>query len=61
MAGQSLADLGFTTEPAVPGVFVKAPVFPFRRFTGVDPVLGPKMKSTGEVMGSSPYFGNAFA
>ena len=61
MAGQSLADLGFTAEPAVPGVFVKAPVFPFRRFTGVDPVLGPEMKSTGEVMGSSPHFGNAFA
>ena len=61
MAGQSLGELGFTTEPAVPGVFVKAPVFPFRRFTGVDPVLGPEMKSTGEVMGSSPLFGNAFA
>ena len=61
MAGQSLGDLGFTTEPAVPGVFVKAPVFPFRRFPGVDPVLGPEMKSTGEVMGSSPLFGNAFA
>ncbi|MGB5659495.1 MAG: carbamoyl-phosphate synthase large subunit, partial [Thermoanaerobaculia bacterium] len=57
MAGQSLTDLGFTTEPAVPGIFVKAPVFPFRRFTGVDPVLGPEMKSTGEVMGSSPHFG----
>jgi carbamoyl-phosphate synthase large subunit len=61
MAGHSLGDLGFSSEPAVPGVFVKAPVFPFRRFTGVDPVLGPEMKSTGEVMGSSPYFGNAFA
>ncbi|MGB5389340.1 MAG: carbamoyl-phosphate synthase large subunit, partial [Thermoanaerobaculia bacterium] len=61
MAGQSLTDLGFTTEPAVPGIFVKAPVFPFRRFTGVDPVMGPEMKSTGEVMGSSPHFGNAFA
>jgi carbamoyl-phosphate synthase large subunit len=61
MAGQSLIDLGFTTEPAVPAVFVKAPVFPFRRFTGVDPVLGPEMKSTGEVMGISPHFGNAFA
>ncbi len=61
MAGQSLVDLGFTAEPVAPGVFVKAPVFPFRRFTGVDPVLGPEMKSTGEVMGSSPHFGNAFA
>ncbi len=45
---------GFTEEPAVPGVFVKAPVFPFRRFPGVDPVLGPEMKSTGEVMGVEP-------
>jgi carbamoyl-phosphate synthase large subunit len=61
MAGRSLADLGFTEEPKVPGVFVKAPVFPFRRFPGVDPVLGPEMKSTGEVMGESLTFGNAFA
>jgi carbamoyl-phosphate synthase large subunit len=47
----------------VPGVFVKAPVFPFRRVPDVDPVLGPEMKSTGEVMGvSASYsFGNAFA
>ena len=45
----------------MPGVFVKAPVFPFRRFPGVDPVLGPEMKSTGEVMGESLTFGNAFA
>jgi carbamoyl-phosphate synthase large subunit len=61
MAGKSLAELGFTEEPAVPGVFVKAPVFPFRRFPGVDPVLGPEMKSTGEVMGESRRFGTAFA
>ena len=61
MAGTSLAELGFTEEPAVPAIFVKAPVFPFQRFPGVDPVLGPEMKSTGEVMGSSPLFGNAFA
>jgi len=61
MAGESLASQGFTEEPAVPGVFVKAPVFPFRRFPGVDPVLGPEMKSTGEVMGASTAFGNAFA
>jgi carbamoyl-phosphate synthase large subunit len=61
MAGESLEDVGFTDEPAVPGVFVKAPVFPFRRFPGVDPVLGPEMKSTGEVMGASPRFGHAFA
>jgi carbamoyl-phosphate synthase large subunit len=61
MAGSSLEELGFTREPKVPGVFVKGPVFPFQRFPGVDPVLGPEMKSTGEVMGSSPLFGNAFA
>jgi carbamoyl-phosphate synthase large subunit len=61
MAGKSLEELGFTAEPEVPGVFVKAPVFPFRRFPGVDPVLGPEMKSTGEVMGESLSFGNAFA
>ena len=61
MAGRSLEELGLTEEPAVPGVFVKAPVFPFRRFPGVDPVLGPEMKSTGEVMGASLGFGEAFA
>ncbi|HEY8141877.1 MAG TPA: carbamoyl-phosphate synthase large subunit [Kofleriaceae bacterium] len=61
MAGQTLQQNDFTEEPSVPGVFVKAPVFPFRRFPGVDPVLGPEMKSTGEVMGSSSEFGAAFA
>jgi carbamoyl-phosphate synthase large subunit len=61
MAGEKLVDLGFTDEPEVPGVFVKAPVFPFRRFPGVDPVLGPEMKATGEVMGVSRHFGEAFA
>ncbi|MBT8470808.1 MAG: carbamoyl phosphate synthase large subunit, partial [Deltaproteobacteria bacterium] len=44
-----------------PAVFVKAPVFPFRRFAGVDPVLGPEMKSTGEVMGVGRNLGEAFA
>ena len=43
------------------GVFVKAPVFPFVRFPGVDTILGPEMKSTGEVMGGAPTFGTAFA
>ncbi len=61
MAGRTLDDLGFTEEPPVPMVAVKAPVFPFRRLPGVDPVLGPEMKSTGEVMGLSPSFGQAFA
>jgi carbamoyl-phosphate synthase large subunit len=61
MAGATLEELGFTEEPPVPAVFVKAPVFPFRRFPGVDPVLGPEMKSTGEVMGVGEGFGEAFA
>jgi carbamoyl-phosphate synthase large subunit len=61
MAGQSLEELGFTQEPSIPGVFVKMPVFPFRRFPGTDPVLGPEMKSTGEVMGIGRKFGSAFA
>ena len=43
------------------GVFVKSPVFPFVRFPGVDTILGPEMKSTGEVMGGSSNFGVAFA
>jgi carbamoyl-phosphate synthase large subunit len=61
MAGETLAEIGFVTEPEVPAVFVKAPVFPFKRFPGVDPLLGPEMKSTGEVMGVAPTFGVAFA
>ncbi len=42
-------------------MFVKTPVFPFVRFPGVDTILGPEMKSTGEVMGGAPTFGTAFA
>jgi len=61
MAGETLEQIGFTEEPEVPAVFVKAPVFPFKRFPGVDPLLGPEMKSTGEVMGVAPGFGAAFA
>jgi len=61
MAGQSLRSLGITSEPRVQGYFVKAPVFPFNRFPLEDTVLGPEMKSTGEVMGSSPHFGEAYA
>ena len=61
MAGQSLAEIGFTKEPRVPGVFVKMPVFPFQRFPDVDPILGPEMRSTGEVMGCSDHFGHAYA
>ncbi|HET8774555.1 MAG TPA: carbamoyl-phosphate synthase large subunit [Thermoanaerobaculia bacterium] len=61
MAGNSLASLGLTREPRVHGYFVKAPVFPFNRFPREDTLLGPEMKSTGEVMGSSHHFGEAYA
>ncbi|HXE76276.1 MAG TPA: carbamoyl-phosphate synthase large subunit [Candidatus Xenobia bacterium] len=61
MAGHSLRSLGITGEPRVEGYFVKAPVFPFNKFPLEDTVLGPEMKSTGEVMGSSPNFGEAYA
>jgi carbamoyl-phosphate synthase large subunit len=61
MAGETLRDLGLTSEPRVTNYFVKAPVFPFGRFPKEDTVLGPEMKSTGEVMGSSRTFGEAYA
>jgi carbamoyl-phosphate synthase large subunit len=61
MAGRTLAELGLTEDLHVAGVFVKSPVFPFVRFPGVDTILGPEMKSTGEVMGGSTNFGVAFA
>src|SRR5205823_9395978 len=61
MGGQSLASLGMTEDLEVTGVFVKTPVFPFVRFPGVDTILGPEMKSTGEVMGGATNFGVAFA
>jgi len=61
MVGDRLADIGFTEEPRVSHVSVKQPVFPFNRFPGVDTVLGPEMKSTGEVMGIDYTFGGAFA
>ena len=60
MAGRSLAELGFTEDLTPAGVFVKTPVFPFVRFPGVDTILGPEMKSTGEVMGGADGFGLAF-
>ncbi|HKP69526.1 MAG TPA: hypothetical protein VJV05_09595, partial [Pyrinomonadaceae bacterium] len=44
----------------VPNVFVKSPVFPFKKFAGVDPILGPEMHSTGEVMGVGSSFGEAY-
>ena len=61
MAGKTLSQLGHEEDLEVAGVFVKTPVFPFVRFPGVDTILGPEMKSTGEVMGGSRTFGAAFA
>jgi carbamoyl-phosphate synthase large subunit len=61
MIGRTLAQLGLTEDLTVDGFFVKSPVFPFVRFPGVDTILGPEMKSTGEVMGGAGTFGNAFA
>jgi carbamoyl-phosphate synthase large subunit len=60
MAGAKLAELGVTHEIAVKHYSIKESVFPFNRFPGVDTVLGPEMKSTGEVMGIDPDFGLAF-
>jgi carbamoyl-phosphate synthase large subunit len=59
-AGRTLAELGLVQDLEPAGVFVKSPVFPFVRFQGVDTILGPEMKSTGEVMGGSDNFGAAF-
>ena len=61
MVGRTLAEQGLVDDLEVSGVFVKAPVFPFVRFPGVDTILGPEMKSTGEVMGGADTFGKAFA
>ena len=61
MAGKTLSQLGYEQDLEVAGVFVKTPVFPFVRFPGVDTILGPEMKSTGEVMGGATTFGAAFA
>ena len=60
MMGKTLVDLGLTADLVPAGVFVKSPVFPFIRFPGVDTILGPEMKSTGEVMGGARDFGHAF-
>src|SRR4029453_9766789 len=61
MAGRSLADQGLTEDLTVPRIFVKESVFPFLKLQGSDILLGPEMKSTGEVMGISEDFGIAFA
>jgi carbamoyl-phosphate synthase large subunit len=60
MAGRSLADQGVTQEVIPPYFSVKEAVFPFGKFPGVDTLLGPEMKSTGEVMGVGRTFGEAF-
>ena len=61
MAGRKLQEIGLTQEVTIDYFAVKEAVFPFRRFPGVDPVLGPEMRSTGEVMGIDNDFGMAFA
>jgi carbamoyl-phosphate synthase large subunit len=67
MLGKKLRELGHLTggvvegRLTVPQYFVKSPVFPFNKFPGVDPALGPEMRSTGEVMGVGANFGEAFA
>ena len=60
-AGRPLESIGLPPERQPVDFFIKAPVFPFRKFRGEDVLLGPEMKSTGEVMGISPRFGDAFA
>ena len=61
MAGKSLAEQGFTQEIVPTYYSVKESVFPFNKFPAVDPILGPEMKSTGEVMGIGDSFDEAFA
>ena len=61
MVGESLEAQGFTEEIVPAHYSVKESVFPFTKFPGVDPILGPEMKSTGEVMGIGDSFGEAFA
>ncbi|MFQ5907934.1 MAG: carbamoyl-phosphate synthase large subunit [Thermoplasmata archaeon] len=60
MLGRSLKELGYVGEAAVEHVAVKAPVFPFQKIPGIDAILGPEMKSTGEVMGLDVDVGRAY-
>lgn len=60
MGGKTLEELGITTDLEVNAFFVKSPVFPFAKFPGVDTILSPEMKSTGEVMGCADDFGYAY-
>jgi carbamoyl-phosphate synthase large subunit len=61
MTGKKLSDFNLPDELTVSSFFIKEPVFPFVKFPGVDPLLGPEMRSTGEVMGMGESFGVAFA
>jgi carbamoyl-phosphate synthase large subunit len=61
MAGKTLQEVGFTKERQINHIAIKEAVFPFIKFPGVDTILGPEMKSTGEVMGIDLTFGRAFA
>jgi carbamoyl-phosphate synthase large subunit len=61
LLGKTLTEVGMTEEPVVDGVFVKEAMIPFRKFPGCDALLGPEMRSTGEVMGQGKSFGNAFS
>lgn len=61
MMGMTLKDMGIPSEIELPHIAVKEAVFPFDRFRGVDLLLGPEMKSTGEVMGIDEDFGSAYA
>ncbi|MBI4824703.1 MAG: carbamoyl-phosphate synthase large subunit [Nitrospirae bacterium] len=61
MLGSTLEELGFMEEKVISHIAVKEAVFPFDRFYGVDTILGPEMKSTGEVMGIDRHFGIAYA
>jgi len=61
MVGKKLSELGVSGECEIEHIAVKESVFPFNRFPGIDPVLGPEMKSTGEVMGIDRDFGRAYA
>jgi carbamoyl-phosphate synthase large subunit len=61
MLGETLEQVGYTREIVPPYVSVKEAVFPFNKFREFDPILGPEMRSTGEVMGIADSFGQAFA
>lgn len=61
MSGETLVSLGLTEEPTIKHVAVKEAVLPFEKFPGTDVILGPEMRSTGEVMGIDTDFGKAFA